>query len=137
MKFIKGFGITSKPLTELLKKRSFSWNDTAQKAFEDLEVALCKALILALSDFAKDIIVIGATSDSKKKLISVAHDSYIRSHVGIQNSYRRLKTLLYWPFMKKMVKQIVNGCDICKQAKLERIIIYPGLLQPPPVPNGV
>jgi hypothetical protein len=38
--------------------------------------------------------------------------------------------------MKKMVKQIVNGCDICKQAKLERII-YPGLLQPPPVPNGV
>jgi type IV secretory pathway ATPase VirB11/archaellum biosynthesis ATPase len=95
MKFIRGFGITSKPLTELLKKHSFSWNDNAQKAFEDLEVALCKAPILALSDFTKDIIVIGATSDSKKKLISVAHDSYIRSHVGIQNSYRRLKTLLY------------------------------------------
>jgi len=84
----------------------------------------------------KNIIVIGATSDFRKKLISVAHDSHIRGHVGIQNSYRRLKTLLYWPFMKKTVKQIVNGCDICKQAKLENII-YLGLLQPLPVSNGV
>jgi len=57
MKFIKGFSITSKSLTELLKKHSFSWNGTTQKAFEDLEVALYKASILALSDFTKHFIM--------------------------------------------------------------------------------
>ena len=63
----------------------------------------------------KDIIVIETTSDFIKKLIIVAHDSHIRGHAGIQNSYKRLKTLLYWPFKKKMVKQTVNICDICMQ----------------------
>ena len=34
-----------------------------------------------------------------------------------------------------MVKQIVEECDICKQAKVERVA-YPGLLQPLPMPGG-
>jgi len=34
-----------------------------------------------------------------------------------------------------MVKRIVEECDVCKQAKAERVA-YLGLLQPLPVPNG-
>jgi hypothetical protein len=33
-KFIKSFGVINKPLTKLLKKNKFRWNENAQKAFE-------------------------------------------------------------------------------------------------------
>jgi transposase InsO family protein len=37
--------------------------------------------------------------------------------------------------MKKLMQRIVLQCDICKQAKAERVV-YPGLLQPLPIPRG-
>lgn len=33
-KFIKGYGEVSKPLTNLLKKKSFQWTDDAERAFQ-------------------------------------------------------------------------------------------------------
>jgi len=56
-KFIKNFGIISKPLTDLLKKNSFKWNINAQKTFEQLKRALYQTLILALSNFHKMFIL--------------------------------------------------------------------------------
>lgn len=52
-KFIKNFGIISKPLIELLKKYSFGRNEMAQETFERLKGALCIAHVLALLDFRK------------------------------------------------------------------------------------
>jgi transposase InsO family protein len=71
----------------------------------------------------------------KGKFFKSTYDSYIGGHVRIQNTYRRLKAHFYWPFMKKLVQEIVQHCDICKQAKVERVP-YPGLLQALPVPRG-
>ena len=71
----------------------------------------------------------------KGKIFKSTHDSYIGGYVRIQNTYRRLKAHFYWPFMKKLVQEIVQHCDICKQAKVERVP-YPGLLQALPVPRG-
>ena len=49
-KFIRGFGIISKPLTELLKD-SFKWNQRALKAFDQLKRALCQAHVVAMTNF--------------------------------------------------------------------------------------
>jgi hypothetical protein len=68
----------------------------------------------------------------KGKIVKFTHDSYIRGHARIQNTYRRLKAHFCWPFMKKLVQGIAQHCDICKQAKVERVP-YPGLLQALPV----
>ena len=76
----------------------------------------------------KGRIVIGAAGLLREELVKSTHDSYIGGHVGIQNTYRRLKAHFYWPFMKKLVHQLVQHCDICKQSKAERVP-YPGLLQ--------
>jgi hypothetical protein len=53
-KFVKHFGIISKPLTKLLKKNViFVWTTIHEKAFSTLKSSLCKSPVLALPDFSK------------------------------------------------------------------------------------
>jgi Reverse transcriptase (RNA-dependent DNA polymerase)/RNase H-like domain found in reverse transcriptase len=56
-KFIKNYGYISKPLTELLKKKSFKWNPEASTAFQSLKKAMCSAPVLAMPNFNEPFIV--------------------------------------------------------------------------------
>ncbi|KAJ4754640.1 polyprotein [Rhynchospora pubera] len=56
-KFVKHYGLISKPLTDQLKKNGFKWNDEAQRAFELLKKAMTEAPVLTLPDFTQPFIV--------------------------------------------------------------------------------
>nr|GEX48115.1 hypothetical protein [Tanacetum cinerariifolium] len=56
-RFIKGYAIVSRPLTQLLKKGAFVWSDSAQIAFEALKQAMTSAPVLRLPDFNKEFAV--------------------------------------------------------------------------------
>lgn len=63
-RFVRHFGIISKPLTSLLKKHSlFIWTPEHAAAFQALKTALCQSPVLALPNFAKPFTIETDASD--------------------------------------------------------------------------
>jgi len=56
-RFIRRYGLLTRPLIELLKKNAFEWSHKAQEAFERTKETLCKAPILALPNFEQEFVV--------------------------------------------------------------------------------
>ena len=57
-RFVKHFGIISKPLTDLLRKGAvYVWTDSQDQAFLALKQALTTAPVLALPDFSRPFVV--------------------------------------------------------------------------------
>jgi len=52
-KFVKDYGLISKPLTDQLRNEGFNWDWRAEEAFEQLKRTMSKVLILGLPDFSK------------------------------------------------------------------------------------
>jgi sugar diacid utilization regulator len=56
-KFVQHYGTLAKPLTNMLKKKQFIWDQEAQEAFDSLKKAMSTTPVLALSNFTKQFIV--------------------------------------------------------------------------------
>lgn len=72
--------------------------------------------------------------DFTKEIVEAFHVSPLGGHSGLPVTLSRLKNLFYWKGLKQQVRQYVQECPICQQAKPERSR-YPGLLAPLPVPT--
>ena len=56
-RFIKGYGVICKPLTQLLKMEGFVWSHNAQIAFEDLKSAITTAPVLKMPNFKVHFVI--------------------------------------------------------------------------------
>lgn len=56
-KFVRNYGILARPLTTLLKKGQFGWNDEAETAFEGLKQAMTSTPTLAMPNFNEPFVI--------------------------------------------------------------------------------
>ncbi|KAJ7979025.1 Ty3/gypsy retrotransposon protein [Quillaja saponaria] len=101
-RFIAGYGKIAKPLTDLLCKDSFCWNDQAQKAFNNLKLAMSSApywpclILLSKALSARH----QALSTYEKEMLAIVMavkkwSSYLTErHFIIKTDHKSLKYLL-------------------------------------------
>lgn len=53
-RFFKHYGVLAKPLTDLLSKNKWKWNEQATQAFQKLKKVVCSALALAVPEFKSE-----------------------------------------------------------------------------------
>ncbi|XP_074327634.1 uncharacterized protein LOC141665550 [Apium graveolens] len=56
-RFVQGYGVLSKPLTNLLKKGGFQWSIDADRAFKQLKQVMSNTPVLRMPDFTKTFTV--------------------------------------------------------------------------------
>ncbi|KAJ3688355.1 hypothetical protein LUZ61_017519 [Rhynchospora tenuis] len=81
----------------------------------------------------KGRICVGGQGTWREKIIQALHDSSVGGHSGINVTYQRVKKLFYWPALKQSIHDYVSSCHQCQLTKGEKVL-YPGLLQPLPIP---
>ena len=95
-KFVRNYGRIAKPLTQLLKKNSFFWNEEAQQAFTALKTAMCSTPVLALPDFTKTFVIesdasgtgIGAVLMQEGRPLAFTSQQLSGNHLG-QSTYEK------------------------------------------------
>lgn len=64
------------------------------------------------------------------------HCSGSSGHSGRDATHQRVKGLFYWKGMAKDIQAYIRSCHVCQQCNYDTTV-YPGLLQPLPIPNTI
>ncbi|MCP4254336.1 MAG: hypothetical protein GY775_13195, partial [Candidatus Scalindua sp.] len=71
----------------------------------------------------------------RKDILSLAHDSPMAGHLGINKTYSKILNHFYWPKMKQDVKEYLKSCHVCQMVGKPNQVIPPAPLQPIPAVN--
>jgi hypothetical protein len=87
-KFVKHYGLITKPLTQLLSKKGFQWTEEATVAFQTLKQAMISTPVLALPNFDLPFVIETDACDSGvgAVLMQNAHPiAYMSKALGVMN----------------------------------------------------
>lgn len=137
-RFVKHYGSIARPLTELLKHKSFQWNDQAKAAFQALKEAMCSTTVLALPNFNEVFAVetdacedgIGAVLMQKNR-----HSAYLSKALSAKNQslsiydkefLAQIMVVEKWRSYLQRVEFIIKTCHKALSF-LENRVLHSGL----------
>jgi len=82
----------------------------------------------------RDRICVPDVLELKKQILEEGHRSSLSIHPGATKMYQELKTLFWWPGMKKEIVEFVYACLVCQKSKIEHQKLS-GLMQPLFIPE--
>ncbi|MDI9312849.1 MAG: DDE-type integrase/transposase/recombinase, partial [Limnohabitans sp.] len=77
----------------------------------------------------KNDILVMVPDKMKKGLIFMYHDHPTAGHLGIESTYKRMRTKYFWKGMRKDIENYVASCLTCLQKKTPKHAKY-GLIEP-------
>ena len=69
------------------------------------------------------------------EIISLAHESPMAGHLGVNKTYLRILSHFYWPQLRKDVSEFCKYCDVCQRVGKPNQTILVASLKPIPVCN--
>lgn len=102
-RFVQNYGKIAQPLTNLLKKESFGWSETAEEAFQQLKQAMVTTPVLALPDYTKEFTLecdasgvgIGAVLMQQGHPIAFISKALAPKHLGLSTYEKELLSVVY------------------------------------------
>lgn len=55
--FVKGYGVITKPLTDMLKRDNYTWTDIVVQAFDKLKTLMSSTPVLELPNFTQNFVI--------------------------------------------------------------------------------
>nr|KYP39590.1 Transposon Ty3-G Gag-Pol polyprotein [Cajanus cajan] len=86
--------------------------------------------------FWKGRIVVPNVPAIQNQILQEFHSSPLGGHSGIARTFARVAAQFFWPGMNKDIKNFVQQCCVCQQAKTATVLPA-GLLQPLPIPTQI
>lgn len=101
-RFVRHYGIVSKPLTQLLQKGNFFWNKEAETTFNELKTIMTSTPVLALPNFSKPIIIetdackngVGAVMMQEGRPIAYLSKALCPKHLGLSTYEKELLAVI-------------------------------------------
>ncbi|GJZ17220.1 putative mitochondrial protein [Tanacetum coccineum] len=127
--------------SELYDKIQKGWNKDSQlKAkIEKLQSNSCTSKHYSWSNgqlLRKGKLVVSNDETLRNDLTQHFYNGPTGGHSGMQTTTKRMGSLLHWKKMRNHIKQYIRQCDTCQRFK-PKLVPYPGLLQPLPIPSRV
>lgn len=100
--FVAHYGTISRPLTQLLKKGNFEWNQEAEVAFQRLKDVMASTPMLALPDFNKTFILetdacytgVGVVLMQEGRPIAYLRKVLANRHLGLSTYEKELMAII-------------------------------------------
>ena len=80
--------------------------------------------------------MVGNDLQLRAQILAIFHNSALAGHSGALGTFKRVSALLYWPKLRKDVREFVRVCVTCQRYKPGNTSPA-GLLQPLPIPAAI